>query len=568
MPPKMVPISKKKMDSFFKQHDGAPEINAHGLGSPPRPAVANDVAVSASSPLGPRHTKAPYESLRIPPPSFNISKFGNGTVKPPDTLQIKTSASQRPDEPLDLGVGWESAPPHLERDDEHEGGLREREGGLRERWEEQSNIHSLFSESAPTRPTSRQTGRDFDVDDTLSTKSDLLGSRPRPHQGRNSHKVSESPSFVERNRAKLQVLEKKPYIGFKDGKFDAPGLNPKSFSASLITHAPRSSMPENPVFREDPFDTTSEDTGPQTGRDTQFLHSSFPYRGSDVAKAPTHLERAAFHVNAARRLSPEKYDIGAGAAYPQKSSRPTKEAAMGRLNAAFFHSIEDRPLTDSDDGDSDIPSQGDELEQQQLTPKALKQKAATQDVTMILNPQKPIISQKPQKTVVLQDDVLPGSPMARFPAGQKSPPKKRRRNIDYDDDMLQRMSFTDLQNEPFDHDPTRELVQSPAKPRADNLDDRLHFYRAKDENVQSQFFTQMSVRDWEDSGDWFLEQFGNIVDRMRGARQRKRKMVDDYEMEVSIREEAVRRKKESIDRKLSKLKQDGDAMMKGKEIDE
>lgn len=157
--------------------------------------------------------------------------------------------------------------------------------------------------------------------------------------------------------------------------------------------------------------------------------------------------------------------------------------------------------------------------------------------------------------------------MSRF-VGQQSPTKKRRRDIDYDDADLERMSFAELQNEPFDHDPAREVPQSPAKPPADNLGDRLKFYDGKDENIQAQFFTEMPVRDWEESGDWFLEQFGDIVKRMREARQAKRKMVEQYETEISNREEVVRRKKENIDRKLSKLKHDGDAMMKGKELDD
>lgn len=125
------------------------------------------------------------------------------------------------------------------------------------------------------------------------------------------------------------------------------------------------------------------------------------------------------------------------------------------------------------------------------------------------------------------------------------------------------MNFAELQNEPFDHDPTRQVITSPAKPPADNLDDRLEFYRSKDEDAQAQLFTHMSVREWDDSGDWFLERFSSIVTGMKEARQAKRKIVEQYEKEVSEREEEVRRNKEAIDRKLSKLKHDSSAMLKG-----
>lgn len=183
---------------------------------------------------------------------------------------------------------------------------------------------------------------------------------------------------------------------------------------------------------------------------------------------------------------------------------------------------------------------------------------------MILNPAKPAVAQKPQKTVTIQDDALLGSPIRQALLGPKlSPPKKRLRSIDYDEEALRKMNFAELQNEPFDHDPTRQVIMSPAKPPADNLDDRLEFYRSKDEDAQVQLFTQMSVREWDDSGDWFLERFGNIVTKMKEARQAKRKIVEQYETQISEREEEVRRQKETIDRKLSKLKHDSSAMLKG-----
>lgn len=554
--------SKLKMKSFIEQRDGLGDINPHGSNSPPRSGVdsAATMAIrSIPSPLGRKKGKNNLDSMKISLSPFDVPKQpGNGTLNLPGTPQIKRSASQRQDGTADPLSGWESAPAKTEQEDEA--------GGLRERWEEQSNIQSLFSESAPTRPTSRQTGRDLD-DDNQSTQSDVLGARPRPQRGRNGYKASESSKFVGRTRNKLQIPSRRSYIDVKDGKLSVPGHETEGFSASLITHAPRSSMPENSIFRQDPFETSSEETSPQRGLGAQFLHSSFPFHEGGLPKVPTHIERAAFHMDAVRKLSPEKYDAPMGAGYHPTYPKSGHEPSMQHPLASFYVPHEDHPMADLDANDSDIPSQVDELEQQQRTPKATKKNATVQDATVVLNPPKPAIGQKPRRTVVLQDTVLSGSPMARS-STDRAAQRKRRHSIDYDDAVLQQMSFAELQNEPFDHDPTREVAQSPSKPPADNLDTSLEFYRSKDENVQAQFFTQMSVRDWEDSGDWFLQQFGNIVNKMRDARQAKRKMVEGFEMEISSREEAVRRKKESIDRRLSKLKQDGDAMMKGKEVDE
>lgn len=552
--------SKVKLRSFIEKRDGLGEINPHGPSSPPLQGVTNaaNAVGSTSSPLGRKRGNNAFEPIKFPLPSFNGPKALNGTMDPPGTPQIKRSASQLQDDDARPRAGWESAPPAVDHENDHK--------GLRERWEEQSNINSLLSESAPTRPTSRQTGVNVD-DDNQSTQSDLSGGRSRPQRGRNGHKSTESSEFVGRTRNKLKIPGGRPYIGLKDGKLSVPGHETGNFSSSLITHAPRNSMPENSTFRQDPFETTSEEASPKVEMNAHFLHSSFPYREGGLFKAPTHLERAAYHMDAARKLSPEKHDLPTGAIYRPTYPRPEQEPSMQHPLSSFYVPPDDHQFDDSDAEDIDMPAQEDDLEQQQRTPKAARKKSAVQDATVVLDPPRMAIGGKTQRNVVLQSPALTGSPMAHNPTDRQSAQRKRRRNIDYDDAALQRMSFAELQNEPFDHDPTREVAQSPAKPPADNLENRLGFYRSKDENVQAQFFTQMSVRDWEDSGDWFLEQFGNIVNRMKDARHAKRKMVEGFETEISNREDAVRRKKERIDRRLSKLKQDGDAMMKGKELD-
>lgn len=544
------------MNSFIESKDEFGLGNPHRPNSPSLQGVVNVVSAgSTSSPLGRKKGKTNNELKRVSAPLFDGSRPDNDTYKHPGTPQIERSSSQRQEGAVDHRPGWESAPPHIDQDDEPR--------GLRERWEEQSNLNSLFSESVPaTRPTSRQTAVDLD-DDNQSTKSDSLGARRRPHKGRSGHKVSESSNFVGRNRNKLQSRH---FIDFKDGKFSVPGHETGDLRESLITHAPRNGMPENATFRQDPFETTSEEASPRSGQDSKFLHSSFPYRQGGPAKMPTHIERAAFHMDAVRKLSPEKYDPPTSAGYRDTYPRIGPEPSMQHPLTSFYAPQSEYPLADLAGIDSDTPSQEDELEQQQQTPRAASRKVAIQDGTMVLNPPKATTGPKPPRNLVVQDAALSGSPMARVPTGRQPGQKKRRRSKDYDDAALQRMSFAELQNEPFDHDPTREVVQSPAKPSADNLDDRLGFYQSKDEIVQAQFFASMSVRDWEDSGDWFLGQFGNIIQKMREARQAKRRMVEDFENEVSAREEFVRHKKEGIDRRLSKLKQDGDAMMRGKEL--
>lgn len=547
---------------YIQQHEGTPEVNPHGLNSPPRQVIANAAgAVSASSPLGPKHDKKMLESMNIPINSAKPPRFRNGAMKPLGTPRIKQSASQLQDG-LDGRRGYDSEPPaSLKAESQHD----EDGGGLRERWEEQSNVHSLFSESDPMGPASIQ-GDEHNDDDT---QSDILVNRARPRMGRNGHKSAESAPYIGRNRVQHKISDSVSALIVRNGRLQPDTAEAKGFSASMVTHAPRNTMPERSVYREDPFATTSAETSPhpQPGRGAPFLHSSFPYRGGETAQGLTHIERAAFHLGAAQKLSPEKYDDRTDAIHTQAFVKSDRYHSISDQRPTTFPSIEDgAPLTDSDTDESDGPAHGGELEQHQRTPQGPKSRAVPENATVVFNPQKPILPQKPHKTVVMQEPALQVSPMSRF-IDQQSPSNKRRRDIDYDDAALQEMNFAELQKEPFDHDPTRQVPQSPAKPPADNLGDRLKFYGGKSEEAQTQFFTQMPVRDWEDSGDWFLEQFGDLVRRMKEARHAKRKTVEQYESEISNREETVRHKKESIDYKLSKLKQDSDAMMKGKELD-
>ncbi|KAJ4415191.1 hypothetical protein N0V82_007492 [Gnomoniopsis sp. IMI 355080] len=554
----MQPAAKNKLVSYLHQRgEGPPEINPHGLNSPPR-QVAAASASSQSSPLGPKHDKQKLvDSMKLPLGLSKSARNSNGNMMPPGiTPQIKRQFS-------DDRERWESAPPapvNVKQDHD------ENEKGLRERWEEQSNIHSLFSESAPTIPAAMEQDDGYVDDD--STRSDILDNRQRPRRGRHSHGSSERLPSIDRNRGQQKISERRPLFSVgKNGNFIGGGIDSKKFNSSMITHAPRNSMPESAVFRQDPFGSTSGDTSPLPERGGAFLHSSFPHRGSDAAKGLSHVDRAAFHQAAAKKLSPEKYDSMTEAIHPQTFAKSVRITSISDQRPGVVRSVEVPHLMDSYTDGSDGHSQEEDFDLHRPSSKATNQRISQQDATVVFNPQQPIVPPKSQKNLVLQPEPLQVSPMSRF-IGQRSPAKKRRHDIDYDDTALLRMNFEELQNEPFDHDPTKEVPQSPAKPPGDNLGDRLKFYGGKDEDAQAHLFTQMSVRDWEDSGDWFLEQFGDVVRRMKEARQAKRWMVEQFEKEVSNREEAVRHKKEGIDRKLSKLKNDSFAMMKDKGLDE
>ncbi|KAH6607703.1 hypothetical protein Trco_004016 [Trichoderma cornu-damae] len=135
--------------------------------------------------------------------------------------------------------------------------------------------------------------------------------------------------------------------------------------------------------------------------------------------------------------------------------------------------------------------------------------------------------------------------------------KRRRGSLDYDDMALSNMSYTELQREPFDFDPSKATTHIGLGGSAGTLGAKLEQYQHQSEKEQRFMFRSMTVDDWEEAGDWFADQFAEIMHKLREARRNKRRTMQEFEHEAASREEAVRQRTEAIDRKLTKMKQDG-----------
>ncbi|KAK4240358.1 extracellular mutant protein 11-domain-containing protein [Achaetomium macrosporum] len=146
--------------------------------------------------------------------------------------------------------------------------------------------------------------------------------------------------------------------------------------------------------------------------------------------------------------------------------------------------------------------------------------------------------------------------------------RKRRQSLDYDDAELHAMSYADLHKQAFDFDPQAAALQQTAVPPAGgSIEERLEHYKNKGSMDQHEFFTRISIDEWDEAGDWFLAQFGGIMQRLKQARKAKRQLVQQFEDEIAAREEAVRSKIDGIGRTLEDLKQEGQTMMQGKDVD-
>ncbi|TIC95638.1 hypothetical protein CH35J_008415 [Colletotrichum higginsianum] len=169
--------------------------------------------------------------------------------------------------------------------------------------------------------------------------------------------------------------------------------------------------------------------------------------------------------------------------------------------------------------------------------------------------------------VVPKERTLQESPLPATTRDQRDKSRKRRRNsCDYADDELQGMTYSQLREQPFDDDPAKTSLRPVGPLTDDSLPVKLEHFKGQREADQKEFFKQMTVSDWERSGDWFLDQFSQVAQKLKEARKNKRDMVDRFESEIASREEAVRVRTENITKKLNKIKHKGEDMLADKDV--
>jgi hypothetical protein len=137
-----------------------------------------------------------------------------------------------------------------------------------------------------------------------------------------------------------------------------------------------------------------------------------------------------------------------------------------------------------------------------------------------------------------------------------------RPDIDYDLDTLDAIDYHQLQNESFDTDPrapTHPLSKDMLhKPLAERL---VHVQRNLDAEKQSDFFHALPTAEWEDAGDWFLEQFSRIIQRTKEARQKKRKLAQGFEDQIEKRNKHVSKKQRQVEHAMHKMQAQGEGLV-------
>jgi hypothetical protein len=147
-------------------------------------------------------------------------------------------------------------------------------------------------------------------------------------------------------------------------------------------------------------------------------------------------------------------------------------------------------------------------------------------------------------------------------------PKKNRFRLDYPQEVLQRKSFSDLENEPFDFIPapiTPEPSSSPSpEPKqAQSMADKFSHLRTLSEADQRAYLSTLSITEWEEFGDQLIAEFSTMLSKIKDARQARRKTVAVFEAEIKRRHERVQRNDADLDKKLAEMKEGGLGVLRG-----
>ncbi|KAL1296957.1 hypothetical protein AAFC00_004559 [Neodothiora populina] len=126
--------------------------------------------------------------------------------------------------------------------------------------------------------------------------------------------------------------------------------------------------------------------------------------------------------------------------------------------------------------------------------------------------------------------------------------------LDYDEADLYKKEFSQLQAADYDTDPRSKGRQLPQPIPPEELHDQLSALIRADAQQQKDFMCSLNLDEWEEAGDWFMDQFSGILKRFKEQRREKRKLSRGFEEQIASRHEAVAQKKESTEEALDAMK--------------
>ena len=135
--------------------------------------------------------------------------------------------------------------------------------------------------------------------------------------------------------------------------------------------------------------------------------------------------------------------------------------------------------------------------------------------------------------------------------------------MDYVATELHGMDYHALKNEVFDVNPNTKEFRFESGGEDDSISDVVGAVSRLQPTDQAHFFRSLTIEQWEQAGDWFLDQFSGVVDKLKNVRQEKRKAARAFEDEIEGRYKAVGQKRKQIDGALAEMRESGGKVLQG-----
>lgn len=134
-------------------------------------------------------------------------------------------------------------------------------------------------------------------------------------------------------------------------------------------------------------------------------------------------------------------------------------------------------------------------------------------------------------------------------------------DLDYSPEVLAGMPYDKLASQPFDANPNPPPSVLPPSHIGAPLSTQLAHVVNLPSAQQTQFCASITASQWEDCGDWFVEQFAFLTGKMKEARREKRRVAMGFEEEIAARERLVRAKTEGFEKVLEGMRRGGQGLL-------
>lgn len=135
--------------------------------------------------------------------------------------------------------------------------------------------------------------------------------------------------------------------------------------------------------------------------------------------------------------------------------------------------------------------------------------------------------------------------------------------LDYGPEELYKKDYSSLKAEPFDHSPNAHPFVVSGLSESAVLTDKLTHLTGAEPKTQAEFFASLNIDEWEESGDWFLDRFGETIKKLKDVRREKRKAARAFEDEIEARETTVHKKRALTHAAMIEMKTSGAAVLQG-----